>query len=290
MNDVINRIHANYNSLRKSEKKIADYLLQHVNERFDMSITEFANAVHLSETTISRFCRVIGYQSFHEFKYALAAAQPPVEEPHNIQVDVRNIDSTPAAGEKLASALSTAITETQRQLSMRHVDAVVDALLQARQIVLYGVGGSGMVVNMAQHLFFKAGLDCVAYTDGYMQTVTAARTTKHHAVIGVSESGTSKHVVDVLRIAADKGATTIGITSERESPLAKIVHMCLFTPSSGDILWYGEYMEARVCQLYVLDLLYLRLLFKLGDTSTQALQATTNALRTYYNPEGSASE
>ena len=285
MNDVISRIHANYNSLRKSEKKIADYLLEHVHERFDMSITEFATKVQLSETTISRFCRVIGYQSFHDFKYSLASAQPSVEEVHNIQVDVREIDSTPATGEKLASILSTAVTETQRQLSMRHVDAIIDAMVRARQVVLYGVGGSGIMVTMAQHLFFKAGLDCVAYTDGYMQTVTASRTTKDSVVIGVSESGTSKHVVDVVRIAAENGATTIGITSGRESLLAKTVDMCLFTPSSGDELWYGEYMEARACQLYVLDLLYLRLLVKLGDISKQALQATTDALRRHYNPE-----
>lgn len=76
MNKVLSRIHATYNSLRQSGKEIADYVLQHAHERFDLSITEFAVAVHLSETTISRFCRVIGYESFHDFKFSLAAAQP----------------------------------------------------------------------------------------------------------------------------------------------------------------------------------------------------------------------
>lgn len=60
--------------------------------------------------------------------------------------------------------------------------------------------------------------------------------------------------------------------------------MSVCTSFREDRLWYGEYMEAKVCQLYVLDILYLRLLFKLGDASKQALQATTNALKTYYNP------
>jgi hypothetical protein len=57
------------------------------------------------------------------------------------------------------------------------------------------------------------------------------------------------------------------------------------TPPGGrDIPLYGGSIEAKVCQLYILDLLYLGILFKLGNITKKNLKETANALRTYYNP------
>ena len=59
----------------------------------------------------------------------------------------------------------------------------------------------------------------------------------------------------------------------------------------ADCHQYSRGLEVVVEEITYLGghpLLYLRLLFKLGDTSKQALQATTNALKTYYNPEQSS--
>ena len=64
MSDFIRHLQANYSILRKSEKKIADYLQQDAQERLDFSITELAKRLQVSETTISRFCRAIGLRGF----------------------------------------------------------------------------------------------------------------------------------------------------------------------------------------------------------------------------------
>lgn len=286
MNDLCHRINAKYDTLRRAEQRVADYLLQRSDKRFGMTIAELAAAVDVSKTTVSRFCRVIGYAGFQDFRLSLAATRPAKEMFHNIPADIRDDDSTPAVATKLASAFTAAVKDAHRSLRMRDVNIVVDTIAKAKKTLLCGVGGSGIVVEMAQHLFIKAGLDCAAYTDGYMQTVTAAMTDKRHVVIGVSDSGTSRHVVHAVRIAAGRGAATVAITSDASSPLAKTAAVSLITPPRGDARWYGEYVEARVCQLYVFDLLYLRLLFKLKAKSTRALRASTDALKSYYSPEG----
>jgi RpiR family carbohydrate utilization transcriptional regulator len=161
----------------------------------------------------------------------------------------------------------------------------VDTLVRAKQIMLYGIGGSSIIVYAAHHLLAKAGLSCGVYTDGYMQTVTASMMNAESVALGVSNTGMSKHVVDALDIAASKGAITIGITSNRDSALARASKICLVTPPGGrDIPLYGGSIEAKVCQLYILDLLYLGILFKLGNVTKKNLKETANALRTYYNP------
>ena len=287
MSDFIQHLQANYSALRKSEKKIADYLQQHAQERLDVSITELARRLKVSETTVSRFCRVIGLRGFQDLKLSMAASLSTVEEFKNIPPTIHEGDSTPEIGRKLSESLAGSIAKTQQSLNVEDMDNAIDAIARARQIYIYGIGGSAIIAHAAHHLFTKAGLNCVIYTDGYMQTVSASMVKPEMAAFGVSNTGITKHVVDALVIAAQKGAITIGMTSDRESALARASQICLTTPLEyKDTPLYGGAIDAKVCQLYLVDLLYLGVLFKLGQPIKQNLKATASALKTYYNPIG----
>ena len=286
-NDFVQRLQSEYGELRKSEKKIADYLLQHPHQRLDLSITDFAKLLKVSETTVSRFSRVVGYQGFQDLKLSMAAALQPAESFENIPPEIAEGDPTPVIGQKLSLSLANAIANTQQSLDIESVDRAIDAIAHAKQVMLYGIGGSAVVASAAHHLFTKAGLNCVIYSDGYMQAVSASMLQSGDVVIGVSNTGLTKHVVDAMDIASAKGALTIGITSERNSPIAKAVSICLVTPVDiQDTPLYGGAINAKVCQLYLVDLLYLGVLFKLGQPLKRNLKETASVLRTYYNPIG----
>ena len=287
MNDFIQRLQSKYSELRKSEKIIADYLQQHPQQRLDLSITELAKLLQVSETTVSRFCRVVGYQGFQDLKLSMAAASNRVNGFQNIPRDIHERDSTADICRKLADSLSRSILHTQQSLNMGDIDSAIDAMVNATQLVFYGIGGSATVANAGFHLFTKAGLNCAAHTDGYMQTVSASMMNPGGVAVGVSNTGLSKHVVDALTICSARGAVTIGITSEAESALARASKICLVTPlENKDVPLYGGAIDAKMCQLYLVDLLYLGVLFKLGDVVKRNLKETANALRTYYNPTG----
>jgi RpiR family carbohydrate utilization transcriptional regulator len=288
MNNFVQLLQSKYSVLRRSEKKIADYLQQHHHERLDLSITELARLLQVSETTVSRFCRAIGYQGFQDLKLSMASSlNSTVDRFQNIPRDIHEGDSTAEVCSKLAESLSRAIAKTQQSLVMGDVDSAIDAIACAKQLFFYGIGGSAIIARAAHHLFTKAGLNCTVYTDGYMQTVSASMISSEGVAVGVSNTGLTKHVVDAVNIAFQKGAVTIGITSNRESALAKAATICLVTPlENTDTPLYGGAIEAKVCQLYLVDLLYLGVLFKLGDVSKRNLEQTAHVLRTYYNPIG----
>jgi DNA-binding MurR/RpiR family transcriptional regulator len=167
------------------------------------------------------------------------------------------------------------------------MDKAIEAIARARQIYLYGIGGSAVIAQAAHHLFTKAGLNCVVYTDGYMQTVSASMLKPKTVAVGVSNTGITKHVVDAVKIAAKKGALTISVTSDRNSDLARASKICLASPVEYmDTPLYGGAIDAKVCQLYLVDLLYLGVLFKLGKPLKRNLKTTAYALGTYYNPIG----
>jgi len=289
MSDFIQHLQAHYSTLRKSEKKIADYLQQHAQERLDFSITELARRLEVSETTISRFCRVIGLRGFQDLKLSMAASLSlnGAEGFKNIPPAIHENDATPEIGRKLSESLAGSLAKTQQSLNVGDMENAIDAIARARQIFVYGIGGSAVIAQAAHHLFTKAGLNCVVYTDGYMQTVSASMLKSKMVALGVSNTGITKHVVDAAKIAAKKGAATIALTSDRESPLARSCKICLATPVEYmDTPLYGGAIDAKVCQLYLVDLLYLGVLFKLGNPLKRNLKTTAYALRTYYNPMG----
>jgi RpiR family carbohydrate utilization transcriptional regulator len=281
----VSRVREHYSSLRKSERKIADHLLRNSRRRFNLSITELAKRLDVSEATVSRFCRSLGYRGFQDLKFSLAADLPPAEEFQNIPIDIVETDSSVVVGKKLSDTLSNAIIETHRNLDMDQLNAAINEIANAKRVELYGVGGAYAVSIEANHLFLKAGINCVAYSDGYMQTVTASMLGEDCVAVGLSHTGLSMDVVNALKIASESGAVTIGITSGRDSPLARASEICLCTPPRNrDIPLYGDFMEARVSQLYVIDLLYLGIIFKLGEISKRRLKKSRDALETYYNP------
>ena len=71
----INKIREHRDSLRKSERKVADYILDHSAALINMRIVDVASSAEVSEPTVLRFCRALGYDGFQSFKLQLRPAE-----------------------------------------------------------------------------------------------------------------------------------------------------------------------------------------------------------------------
>jgi RpiR family carbohydrate utilization transcriptional regulator len=66
------RILAVYDSLRPSERRLADYVARHGASVIRLTMPELANRAGVSQPTIARFCAALGYDGFKEFKLQFA--------------------------------------------------------------------------------------------------------------------------------------------------------------------------------------------------------------------------
>lgn len=71
-----------YTDLRRSEKKVADYLLSYNGSCRELTLDRIARESGVSQPTVLRFIRAAGYGGFKEFRYILA------EEPEEGRQDV----------------------------------------------------------------------------------------------------------------------------------------------------------------------------------------------------------
>ena len=282
--DLLRRVQDRYGKLRPSEQIVADYLRTHAHQRLSHSITELAQILGLSEATISRVSRALGYSGFSDLKLSLAEGAVNRTRLVNIPTELDPHDSLIATSAKLANLLAASIQSTQASLDTDKLERCLQAIRSARKIVLAGCGGAAAICDEAAHLFMKAGLDAASYSDGYTQIVAAANLSADCLMIGISHTGTTQNVANALRLARENGAMTIAISSDAGSVVARAAEVTLTTASSATppVPLYGDFLEGRISQLFLIDILYLGLLFEDGSRSPQHLSATADALERYF--------
>ena len=281
---LLDRIDAGYGSLRKSERIVADHLRKLAGTRIDLSITELGRTMGISEATISRVSRALGYAGFQDMKLSMAEGAGSRSSFANIPIEIDENDSLIQTSSNLAMLLSVCLQGTQRMLDGGQLEAVVAALLAAQKIVFVGVGGAAAICQEAAHLFSKAGLDAIAYSDGYSQIIAAANLDSSGVMVGVSHTGTTDTVANALSVARENNCITIAITSDPASAVGQAAEIALVTwnSSTPSVPLYGDFIEGRISQLFLIDLLYLGVLFNAGPKTSRQLTATTSALERYY--------
>ena len=70
--NLIRRVQTQMPDLRKSERKVAAFILQNPAAMLPMRISDLAQASTVSEPTVIRFCRALGFDGFQSFKLQLA--------------------------------------------------------------------------------------------------------------------------------------------------------------------------------------------------------------------------
>ena len=283
--DLLSRIQNRYDKLRNSERIVADFLRERHGTRLDASITELARTLGVSEATISRVSRALGYSGFQDMKLSLAQSASAGRTAYaNVPVQISQDDSVVDISAKLSALFAKGLFETQKLLDRDRVERAVEALYGAKRIIFAGVGGAAAICDEAAHLLIKAGFNAAAYRDGYTQTIAASTLMEQSVLVGISHTGTTETVAIALRIARQSGAKTIAITSDPKSVVAESADIVLATWNSDDpvIPLYGDFLEGRINQLMLIDLLYLGLLFRAGKSASSALKRTGSALERHY--------
>ena len=225
MNRTLLKAQLMYNDMGKSEKKVADWLFSHSGEVLPYSITDLASKCDSSEATIVRFAKRLGYNGYQELKLILAQEK----DKKVISPMITEEDSCYEIFEKVCNDAYLSLERTKKTLSSDAMTRAAKTISSTRRVVLIGLGSSAAVALDASHKILRAGCNSSTYADTHMQAIAISQLKKGDSVIGISQSGSSKDIVDGLRAARAHGATTISITSKERSPLVRQSDIVLLT-------------------------------------------------------------
>ena len=253
--DVFTRINREYFQLTGAEKKIADYMLLQRQECQYLSISEMAEVAGVAEATISRFCRRLGYKGYSAFKLAVAGSSSVQRSMNPLYGEVQTEDSIGDMCQKIYAADVDAITQTLALINPDVIAAAADLLLAAERVLCMGLGSSMVIAQEAAHLFSTARPNFFAVEDSHFQAIRCALLTERDVVIYFSYSGSTRDIVDVMRIARERGAKTILFTRFPKSPGAASADVVLECGAREGPLQMGS-VAARMGQLYLIDVLF----------------------------------
>ncbi len=250
MNRTLLQMQLLYDDMGKSEKKVADWLLSHPGEVLPYSITELASLSDSSEATIVRFSKRLGYSGYQELKLSLAQEK----ENRVISPNISSSDSCFEILEKVCNDAYLSLERTKRLLVADSMTAAANVIASARKCVLIGLGSSASVASDAANKLLRAGCNTYAYGDTHMQTIAISQLGEGDAVVGISQSGSSKDIVDGLRLAKSRGVTTISVTGTERSPIIRQSDIALITDTE-EVRHSTLALNSHVSRLMVLDAL-----------------------------------
>ncbi len=151
-------------------------------------------------------------------------------------------------------------------------------IMNARRIAVFGLGNSAAIAMDAAHKFLRLGLDAQSCTDNHMQAIIASHLDRQSVAIGISHSGSSKDIVEALKLSKIGNAATICITNYAASPIVEAADIALFTKSDEtkhSILG----MSSRIAQLTIFDAIYTYIVINSDKAAVQAIYNTEVALQ-----------
>lgn len=272
---VLVQIERQLPSLSTAESRVARLILDQTQAVARSALAEVAQLAAVSEPTVIRFCRSIGYDGWPDFKIKLAAS---------LMVGVPYVHSSLSAGDgtavlaaKVLDNAVSALLRVRNDINADRLDTAIGLLAGARRIEFYGVGNSGIVAADAQHKFFRFDLSTVAYSDTHTQLMAASLLSPADVLVAISHSGRSRELLDAVKIALKNGCPVVAVTASN-TPLAQMATVLLRADTQEDTDIYSP-MISRLVHLALIDVLALGVAIKYGNNVSRVLEKTKQSLR-----------
>lgn len=237
--------------LSPAERRVADLVLRHPRAALNDSVGELARQAGVSQPTVIRFCRSLGFEGLSDFRLRLATGLTGTVPVRHSQV--RHGDTAPDIFAKVLDNTVSAILRFRESLNAAPIDAAIAVLREARRIEFYGMGNSGIVAHDGQHKFFRLRIPSVAYPDAYTTRMAAQLLSPGDVVVVVSSRGQLPELLEAVDSALARGAKVIAITASH-STLAQRATVCIPVDHVEDSP-NAIAMISRILHLLVIDVL-----------------------------------
>lgn len=231
--DLLKTIEDKMPSFSKSQKLIANYILQHYEKAAYMTALKLGNAVNVSESTVVRFAIELGYEGYPQLQRSL---QSHIK---NKLTSLQRMDVTRSRigdDDPLTGVLNQDIDKIRRTLETverESFENAVATMVAAKRIYIQGAMSSGLLAGF-MHYYLRLILDKVTLV-GAVSTAELYQQMIHigegDLLIAMSFPRYASSTIEACRFARESGAHIIAITDSESSPLTEFAHTSLFAAS-----------------------------------------------------------
>jgi len=270
--DLISRMKEVRSSLRPSERRVTDIILQDIEYAVHATASDLAERARVSEPTVTRLSRALGCTGVRDFKVKLAQSlivgsiflREPPEATAGDQAALPFVKG-------IFSNARAALSRAEQQLTDDRLRQAIDIVADAGQVFVFGVGGGSTAIAVdMQFRLFRYGMNVTAYSDVYLMRMAAATLTAGDAVVALSATGSTPEILDAAALAQQYRAKVVALTRPG-SELAQIADVALTVdvPETTDVL---SPTASRYAFLALVDLIAAGCGYRLGSSAQEKLR------------------
>lgn len=253
MNDsLITRMEGQYGALSKSQKKIADYVLNNYEKATLYTAAKLGDEVGVSESTVVRFAIHMGFEGYPEFQKCLQeTVKSELTTTQRMQFTELQMESMGLLDTIFKRDID-AIKQTREGLSNELMEEAADAVCNAKHIYIIGVRSSAPLADFL-YFYLKYVFDNVKLIDANSSSEMFEeifRITPDDICIALSFPRYSRPLFKILKYVKERGTPIIGITDSNRSPVAEIADYLLLAKNS-----IASFVDSMVAPMSVINCL-----------------------------------
>ncbi|MFT6898430.1 MAG: DNA-binding MurR/RpiR family transcriptional regulator [Paraglaciecola sp.] len=270
------KIKAIKESLSTSELKLAKFVLGSSNAVRSLSSQELANVVGVSQSSVVKFAQKLGYKGYPALKLGVIDALNIATANTNLHGKITLNDSFGQMSEKLLSSKVAVLTETKNLNEEAAFNQAVNYLKSAKRILICGLGGSALVGKDFSYKLQKLGMLAIEEPDGHAQLAYAATLSENDLLFVISESGSTREIVNVVSQAKQNNSKIISVTRFGSTPISDMADVKLYSVAEEASARLSSIL-ARTAQEFIIDILFIAIT-QSSRQGRQLLEKTNNVV------------
>ena len=230
-------IEARFDEFSRSQKDVAQYIVDHLDEVAFQTAEELARRANTSSSTVVRFSQALGFEGFpelqasarEEYRRRVASGE---EGGGSSSEPLFALDQNEFETAIVADHLN--VEETARKISRRDVEAAIDAIAQSPRVLVVGTEQMAFFASYLRHLLMLLDIEAETVASPSQEALgRLSRIDEDSLVIGLGAGRPHPLVIRAMKLARHRKGSTIAITDATLSEVAKLAQVQLYYSSNS---------------------------------------------------------
>jgi DNA-binding MurR/RpiR family transcriptional regulator len=232
-------IQARFDDFSRSQKDVAQYIVDHLDEVAFQTAEELARRANTSSSTVVRFSQALGFEGYPELQQSAReeyrrrhATSPRVNDGASTAAPLFSLDQNEF--ETLLAADHVNVEDTARKVSRSEIEAAIEAIATTPRLLVAGTDQMAFFASYLRHLLMLLDLRAEIVASPSQEALgRLSRIDQQTLVIGLSAGRPHPLVVRAMKLARHRKARTMAITDATLSEVAKLAQIRLYYSSNS---------------------------------------------------------
>jgi DNA-binding MurR/RpiR family transcriptional regulator len=228
-------IRARFDDFSRSQKDVAQYIVDHLDEAAFQTAEELARRASTSSSTVVRFSQALGFEGFPELQQAARdeyRRRPPgAIDGFGAAAPLFSLDHTEFEAALAADHVN--VEDTAHKLSRSDVEAAIDAIVSAEKVLIAGTDQMAFFASYLRHLLMLLDLRAEIVASPSQEALgRLSRIDERTLVVGMSAGRPHPLITRTMKLARHRKAPTLAITDATLSEVARLARIRLYYSSN----------------------------------------------------------